>query len=149
MKKLTYKIEINAPAEKVYQAVIDFEKYKQWTAAFNPTSHFEGNWQKGEKMYFIGINENGKREGMIAKIAENIPNEFISIHHYGILDGENEITEGPMVESWTPSFENYSFTEKEGKTIFDVEVDTNEDYVDYFDTTWPNALKKLKEISEN
>ena len=147
MKKTNYKIEINAPASKVYETMIGKETYKQWTAEFNPTSDFEGGWNKGDKIYFTGEHE-GKKGGMIAEIAENIPNEFISIRHYGILEGDKEITSGPQVEGWAGGFENYSFEENNGVTTVSVEVDTNEEYLDYFDTTWPKALNKLKEISE-
>ncbi len=147
MKKLHYKIDIQAPKEKVYEKMIGAETYRLWTAEFNPTSHFEGSWNKGDKIRFIGISEEGKKQGMLAEIAENIPNEFISIRHYGLVEGDIEITEGPEVESWTPAFENYSFSENNGITTVLVEVDTNENYADYFDQTWPKALNKLKEIS--
>jgi len=52
-----------------------------FTAAFNPTSSYEGTWQKGSKIYFTGTDENGKRGGMISEIAEYIPNQFVSIRH--------------------------------------------------------------------
>jgi len=31
---------------------------------------------------------------MVSKIAENIPNRFVSIQHYGLLKADKEITEG-------------------------------------------------------
>lgn len=148
MKKLFYKTQINAPASKVYETMLGKETYKQWTSEFNPTSDFEGGWNKGDKIYFIGIDEDGKKGGMVAEIAENIPNKYISIRHYGILDGENEITSGPQVEQWAGGLENYSFEENEGVTTVSVDVDTNEEYMDFFDKTWPKALDKLKQISE-
>lgn len=147
MKKSNYKIDINAPVSKVYETMIGKETYKQWTAEFNPTSDFEGSWNKGDKIYFTGEHE-GKKGGMIAEVAENIPNKFISIRHVGMLEGENEITSGPQVEEWAGALENYSFEENNGTTTISIDVDTNEEYLDYFDTTWPKALQKLKEISE-
>ena len=57
MKKLTYSININAPAEIVFEMMLGEATYKQWTAAFNPTSDFEGGWNKGDKIYFIGYDE--------------------------------------------------------------------------------------------
>lgn len=149
MKKLSYKIDIKAPVSKVYETMLGKETYKQWTYEFNPTSDFEGSWNKGDKMYFTGIDENGKKGGMIAEIAENIPNKLVSIRHYGILDGDQEITSGSQVENWAGAFENYSFGENDDITTLTVEVDTNEEYIDYFDKTWPKALDKLKDLSEN
>ncbi|KJD31347.1 tungsten formylmethanofuran dehydrogenase [Tamlana nanhaiensis] len=151
MKKILFKKDINAPAAKVYTTMLgldNIETYNQWTAAFNPTSTYEGTWEKGSKMLFVGTDENGKKGGMISEIAENIPNQFISIRHYGILDGDNEITEGPNVEQWAGGLENYAFSENNGITTVTIETDTIEDYQDYFNTTWPKALDKLKAISE-
>ncbi|WP_053970807.1 SRPBCC domain-containing protein [Mangrovimonas sp. ST2L15] len=152
MKKLQYSLDINAPAEKVYNTMLgleNIETYNLWTAEFNPTSTYEGSWEKGSKIYFVGTDENGKKGGMVSEIADNIPHKFISIRHYGILDGDKEITEGPDVEKWAGGLENYSFQEENGVTTITVECDMTEDYQDYFDTTWPKALKKLKELSEN
>ena len=151
MQKVQFKKEINASAKKVYETMLglqDKTTYEHWTAAFNPTSTYEGSWHKGAKIYFIGTDENGKRGGMISEIAENIPSEFVSIKHNGILDGENEITSGEQVEQWAGGHENYRFQENNGVTTVTVEMDTVDDYLDYFNNTYPKALDKLKEISE-
>jgi len=148
MKKLNYSIAINAKAENVFTTMLSKPTYEKWTAAFNPTSTFEGSWNKGDKIYFIGTDENGKKGGMVSRIAENIPNQFISIQHYGMLDGDTEITEGPMVDSWRNALENYTFSENNGITTIAVETDTSEEYADYFNETWPKALEILKDLCE-
>ena len=151
MKTKTYKINISAPAGKVYNIMLGLDSkktYEAWTALFNPTSTYEGSWDKGSKMMFIGSDEQGNKGGMIAEIAENMPNRFISSKHYGIIENNQEIIDGPKVENWSGSLENYSFSEVDGITTITVEVDTNEEYMDYFDETWPKALDKLKELSE-
>jgi hypothetical protein len=151
VKKLQFKKDINASAEKVYNAMLgisNIETYQQWTSEFNPTSTYEGSWEKGTKIYFVGTDEKGKRGGMVSEIADNIPFQFVSIRHYGILDGENEITEGAEVEKWAGGLENYSFEENNGVTTVIVDVDAMEDYMDFFNKTFPKALDKLKEIAE-
>ena len=151
MKKLQFKKNIDAAAEKVYNTMLginNIETYELWTSEFNPTSTYEGSWEKGAKIYFIGTDENGKRGGMVSEIADVVPFRFVSIRHYGILDGENEITEGDMVEKWAGGLENYSFQENNGITTVTVEMDAIEDYLDYFSSTWPKALNKLKELAE-
>ena len=124
------------------------KSYEQWTSEFNPTSSYEGRWEKGAKMYFVGTDENGKRGGMVSEIADIIPGKFVSIRHYGILDGEKEITEGAEVEPWAGGLENYAFQEDNGITTVTVETDAPEDYLDYFNTTWVKALNKLKDLAE-
>ena len=151
MKKIEFKEQIKASAQKVYDCMLglsDISTYEQWTAEFNPTSSYEGTWNKGDKIYFIATDENGKRAGMVSEIAENIPFEFVSIRHYGMLDGENEITSGELVESWAGCLENYSFKEHNGITTLKIEVETLDDYISYFQGTWPKALHKLKKIVE-
>jgi hypothetical protein len=151
MKTLQFKIEINATAQKVYDAMLGLtnkSSYEYWVSVFNPTSTYEGSWEKGSKIYFVGVDENGKKGGMVSLIEANQPATFVSIKHYGFLDGEVEITTGELVEKWTGGHENYTFQEQEGKTILTVDLDTVEDYEDFFNTTYPKALEKLKEISE-
>lgn len=151
MKKLQYTIDINASAEKVYNTMLGIhhiETYQQWTAEFNPTSTYEGNWKKGSKMYFIGTDEHGKKGGMVSEIAENLPYTLVSIRHYGMLDGDTEITEGAEIEKWAGALENYTFHEHNGITTVTIEIDMAEEYLDYFNTTWPKALETLKRISE-
>lgn len=151
MKKLQFKKDINAPARKVYDTMLgisNIKTYQLWTSEFNPTSTYEGRWEKGAKIHFVGTDENGKKGGMVSEVVDIIPFQFVSIRHYGILDGENEITKGVEVEKWAGGLENYSFDEHNGVTTVEVEVDVTEDHLDYFNTTWPKALNKLKDLAE-
>jgi uncharacterized protein YndB with AHSA1/START domain len=152
MIKLTFTTEIQAPIEKVFDAMLglsDKKTYELWTAEFNPTSTFEGTWEKGSKMYFIGVDENGEKGGMVSEIMENIPNQFISIRHYGLMKGGIETTEGPEVEQWANGKEDYSFQSINGLTSVQVSLDTAEAFSDYMNETYPLALQKLKEHCEN
>ena len=151
MKKLQFKVKINAPVTKVYDFMLgisDKSTYEQWTALFNPTSTYEGSWNKGSKILFTGTDEKGEKGGMVSEIAENNPNQFVSIRHYGILKADEEITEGPEVEKWAGGFENYTFKENNGVTTVSIELDTAESFVDYMNQTFPKALLRLKEVCE-
>src|SRR6187402_989972 len=160
MKKLQFRVNINAPVTMVYDFMLGINRkstYEQWTSLFNPTSSYEGSWDKGNKILFIGIDEKGEKGGMVSKIAENIPNQFVSIQHYGLLKADKEITEGPEVEKWANSTENYTFQESNarpeelnggGTTKVTVDLDTTEDFLDFMNKTYPKALEKLKEVCE-
>ncbi|MCG2611989.1 SRPBCC domain-containing protein [Flavobacterium sp. SM15] len=151
MQKLQFKKEINASAQKVYETMLGLNNkatYEYWTATFNPTSTYEGSWDKGSKIHFVGTDENGKKGGMVSEIEEHKPASFISIRHYGFLDGDTEVTTGEQVEKWAGGHENYSFQENNGITTVMVEMDIIDEYLDYFNNTYPKALDKLKEISE-
>ena len=151
MKKLQFKVTIKAPVTRIYDLMLGISNkstYEQWTALFNPTSTYEGSWTKGTKMLFIGVDENGEKGGMVSRIADNIPNRFVSIQHYGLYKANKEITEGPEVEKWANGYENYSFEENNDSTTLTVDVDVNDDFLDYMNETYPQALEKLKELCE-
>jgi hypothetical protein len=99
-------------------------------------------------MLFVGTDENGEKGGMVSEIADNVPNSFVSIRHYGLVNANTEITEGPEVEKWANGLENYTFEESNGTTTVTVHLDTTEDFADYMNDTYPNALSKLKEVCE-
>lgn len=151
MEKIHFKSVINTTASKAYDTMLgitDKSTYEKWVAVFNPTSTYEGNWEKGSKMRFVGTGENGEKGGIVSEIVENIPNTFVSIRHYGIITEGVEITEGPEVEKWANGLENYTFEENNGLTTVTVDMDTTEDFLDYMNQTYPKALARLKEICE-
>lgn len=152
MKKLQYTASVNAPADKVYDLMLGINNkstYEEWTSVFNPTCTYEGSWDKGSKILFLGTDENGDKGGMVSRILENMPNKFVTIQHYGLVQGNKEITEGPEVEKWANGLENYTFEENNGRTTITVDLDCTEEFLDYMNETYPKALDKLKEICEN
>lgn len=148
-QRLNFKIEIHAPVDKVYNTMLGDKSYSEWTAVFNPTSRFEGSWDKGSKIVFVGTDPDGKEGGMVSRIKENIKNQFVSIEHLGILNNGQEITSGPEVEGWAGALENYTYEAKNGKTFLSVDLDSNEEFKSYFEETYPKALEKLKSICES
>ena len=151
MKKLQFKVNINAPVTRVYDFMLGITSkstYEQWTSLFNPTSTYEGSWNTGNKILFIGVDEKGEKGGIVSKISENIPNRFVSIQHYGLLKADKEFTEGPEVEKWANGFENYSFEESNRTTTVTVDLDTADDFLEYMNDTYPKALDKLKALCE-
>lgn len=152
MKKLQFKVHINSPLSKVFDCMLGLSNkstYEQWTAMFNPTSTYEGSWEKGSKILFVGVDEKGEKGGMVSRIVENIPNQFVSIQHYGLVTAGKEITEGPEVEKWSNGYENYTFEENNGTVSVTIDIDTIEDFVGYMNEAYPKALDKLKNICEN
>jgi len=149
MKKLHYSIQINAPKEKVWHSMLDHASYREWTKAFNTGSYYKGDWSKGSKILFLGPDpKTGEEGGMVSRIAENRPYEYISIEHIGIIQNGKEDTTSEAAKAWAPAFENYTFVERDGKTQLSVDMDMKEEYIEEFNNMWPEALKKLKEITE-
>ncbi|MGY6741609.1 MAG: SRPBCC domain-containing protein [Cecembia sp.] len=149
MEKLTFSIAIYAPKEKVWDTMLGADTYRIWTEVFMPGSYFEGNWSQGSKILFLAPDGKGNISGMVSKIKANRLYEFISIEHLGFVENGKEDTSSEAVKSWTGNLENYTFNEKNGTTEVLVELDTDEEHKEMFDSTWNEALKKLKTITED
>lgn len=148
LETIHFEVLIIAPPEKVYSTMLNKKYYNEWTSVFNPTSNFEGSWEKGSKIRFLGVDRDGKTGGMSSRIEENIPNKFVSIHHLGIISNGEEIMDGPEVDEWAGAHENYTFENQHGNTLLKVDLDSNQMLKQYFSDTYPKALERLKSICE-
>lgn len=140
MEKHRFKIAIDAPREKVWNILWGDTTYPAWTAIFSEGSHARTDWKKGSKVLFL----DGKNDGMVSTVAENIPNEFMSFKHLGVV--KNGV-EGPPQE-WDGNIENYTLKTINGKTELIVDMEAPEEFKDYFQKTFPKALDKVKELAE-
>jgi uncharacterized protein YndB with AHSA1/START domain len=148
MQKLNHSIIINAPKDKVWHTMLDNDTYRKWTEVFHIGSHYVGDWSEGSKILFLGPEESGEMSGMVSRIKENIPYEYISIEHIGTVKDGKEDTSSKEAKDWAGSLENYTFKEMDGKTEVMVDVDTDDEFVEMFQEMWPKALQKLKELAE-
>jgi hypothetical protein len=147
MQKLNFAIDINAPKEKVWYTMLEDETYRIWTEAFAPGCYFIGSWDKGSKILFLAPGETGEG-GMVSRIKENRPYEYISIEHLGVVQDGKEDTTSDAVRQWAGLLENYTFKDLNGKTELLVDMDINDDYKEMFEDMWPKALQKLKQLVE-
>lgn len=147
---MDFNIQINATREKVWDVLFGKETYPLWTTAFSEGSKVETDWKKGSKALFI----DESNRGMVSKIADNIPNKYMSIEHLGMYDNGVEDYESEHVKMWAGAKENYTLTEADGKTTLDIfmemdESEKNKPMIDMFAKMWPKALAKVKELAEN
>jgi uncharacterized protein YndB with AHSA1/START domain len=148
MKKLHFETKINAPVKKVWHTMLDDQTYREWTKAFGNPGYFEGSWDKGSDIRFIGPEEDGTVSGMISKIADNRMYEFISIKHIGMIMHGVEDTTSDEIKKMGDAYENYTFSEENGVTTVKVDLDVMDDWADMFNEMWPKGLEKLKEMAE-
>jgi uncharacterized protein YndB with AHSA1/START domain len=145
LKRLQWSVDIAAPAPVVYQALIGPESYTKWTSAFGEGLYFEGSWRTGQRIRFL----TPQGHGVTSEIAENRPNEFLSIRHLGyIADDGVEDTSSEAIRAWAPAYENYTFTATLQGTKLTVEQDMTEDFEGMVET-WPTALATLKALCES
>ena len=149
MQKIHFSKTINAPKTRVWNTMLEDATFRDWTRAFNPKgSWYEGDWNRGSKIRFVGPNDDGKLEGMVSRINDNRPYEYVSIEHLGVIHDGKEDTTSPEAKKWSPAFENYTFKERNGATELLVDMDTDEEHKKMFEDMWPKALDRLKELAE-
>lgn len=149
MHRQRYVVTINAPKAKVWKTMLGEATFREWASAFHPGSYFEGSWEQGSEIRFLGPDpETGKLAGMVARVHENRPTEFVSVEHFGFIDDGKVDTTSDLVKQWAPAYENYTFRGKDGGTEVIVDVDVHEHYLQFFDDAWPKALQNLKALAE-
>jgi len=145
MQKLNFSIKINAPKEKIWGVLFNDNTYRIWTSVFAPGSYAVTDRKKGSKAFFLDGNGNG----MVSVVAENKPNEFLAIQHLGTVKDGLEDLISDEVKGWAGAAENYTLKELYGGvTELIIDIDSDENFKNYFTKTWPRALEKVKELSE-
>lgn len=115
LKRIQFTTTINAPVATVWRLMLGAESYKQWTSAFIEGSKFEGSWEKGHKITFTSPSG----DGMVSEIAENKPEEFVSIRHLAYIANGVEVP-------WGPAYENYSFSAVPEGTKLVIDMDATD-----------------------
>ncbi len=149
LETVSFRIVIDASPETVYNTLTDPANFKTWTAPFQPTSYFEGEWKQGSTIHFLSLDESGNRMGLISKVIENVPFGQITLQHFGLIQEGKEITDGEEVEAIKGAIEQYTFVSKGGQTELEVKTEIFIELKDYFEETWPKALQVLKQLCEN
>jgi len=140
MQKLFFEIQIDAPPEKVWDVLWSDMTYRQWTTAFTEGSFYMGTFEEGSIMKFFDPDNNG----MYSRVEKNIPNKEMKFLHLGEIYGGVE-TE----QNWGEATERYILEEIPTGTILKIEIQTPEEFKDFFEEKFPNALGIVKNLSEN
>jgi hypothetical protein len=145
VKQLTFISTIRAPRERVWDTMLHPDSYREWTRPFMDGSYYEGSWDEGATIRFLGP---GGSDGMVATIERNQLHEFISIRHEGVVANGQDDTSSEAIASWAPAHENYRFEAVGGGTQLTVTLDTPEDFVSMMEAKWPQALDVLRALCE-
>ncbi|WJJ97018.1 SRPBCC domain-containing protein [Algibacter luteus] len=143
MKTLKYNTTINASKEKVWNTLFTDENYPKWVSVFSEGSYAKTDWQEGSAIDFLIPSG----DGMFSTIHQKIPNKLMVFNHLGFIKEGKKVYDGKS-KAWENAKESYELIENNGKTELHVSMDTTDEYVNFFNETFPKALKKIKELSE-
>jgi hypothetical protein len=144
LRKHTFQVEIHAPAEKVWQVLLNEDTFREWTNVFSEGSYYTGEMKQGGRIHFLSPDGSG----MYANVAYFNPHSHIIFQHIGELKNFEEQPVDENAEKWSGTFESYILKESGGITKLTAEVDIKPDQVDFINDTFPKALGKIKEICE-
>jgi hypothetical protein len=144
MKKLNFSIKIESPRQKVWDTLWNDSTYREWTSVFSEGSRAVSDWKEGSKVLFL----NGEGDGMHSLIERKIPNELMSFKHLGEVKKGVEQPADDKAGEWRESKETYHLKDSGRSTELEVELDTPEEFEEYFTNTFPKSLEKLKELAE-
>jgi hypothetical protein len=145
MTRLTFSTDINAPKELVWRTMLEDETYRKWTSPFAEGGYAVTDWKPGSKALFMGPDGSG----MVSRIAEHRPNQYLSIEHLGIAKDGIEDPTSDEVKEWAGARENYTLRENGDRVTLTIDMDTADSYKQFFEEKWPLALATLKDLSES
>jgi len=137
-------IDLKAPKQKVWAVLLDDNFTKQWFSAFGEGVSANTDWQVGSKAVFT--DKSGS--GIIGRIAENKPNEIVSIKYTGVVENGKEDYESAAAKAVKEGYETYILSGQNGATQLSIECNMGAEYFDMMSAAWESALQKIKELSE-
>lgn len=144
MQKLTFSVDVDAPVSHVWSVMLDRETYEEWAAAFYEGSTYDGGWNEGDTIRFLGPEDDETTGGLVAVVEANRPNEFVSLRYTAEFDHGVEKTDSPIVGMK----ESYSFSDTAAGTTVDVVLELPEEWAPMMSEMWPPALAQLKRVAE-
>lgn len=139
MKLLVFKIEIKSSPENVWKVLFTQDAQQKWSSALNEGTYFIGNWEEGSVMKFL----DQKNNGMYNLVLKNSPVKELSMKHLGwILEGELS------PQDWGDSTITYFLEPIENGTLLIAKVNSLDEFVDFFNSKYPQNFEKIKELSE-
>lgn len=145
MKDLQFSIDIAAPVARVWDCMFDPLAYRDWSSAFCEGSYYEGSWDTGRRLRFL----DPQGFGMEAVVDAHVRHERLSLRLVGEIKDGRPVAGSPLAQ--TPATERYVFAAQPGGgTQLTVHLQSwNDGFTDFLQTTWPEALKRLKARAES
>lgn len=144
LETLSFRIDINATPDKVWNALWQPSNYEKWTVAFSAGSTMQSDWKVNGRTLFLGA----AGEAMVSTIvALNKPFEVV-FEHIGFIENGREALFRDVAKEYDGAKESYSLTEKDGKTTLTASVQTSEAHKASMNNGFTKGLEIVKQIAE-
>jgi hypothetical protein len=137
-------VSIRAPRQKVWAVLLEDHYTRDWYTEFSQGAHVETDWNTGSKAVFKDLNN----DGLIARVAQNIPHEIISLEYEGVLTKGSEDYTSEAAQQVKGGREIYRLSEQDGSTVLAIECDMPDEYFQSMSLAWDSALQKVRVLSE-
>jgi hypothetical protein len=118
------------------------ENYTKWTQVFSKDCYYETErLATGNKIQLLTL----RGDGMYSLLKTVVPNELLIFQHLGAIEKFQEMPIDPI---WENVEESYQLIKQNNSTLLMVHVDTFESFITGMNSTFPIALKHLKELAE-
>ena len=142
MKQMHFEIEVNASKETVWKTLWQDETLRQWAGLIDPETYMIGELQEGQEVQFISA----EGYGVISLVAKLVPYEYVLFRHKADTKDEGEHT---REDQWTGGDESYLLTSKDAdSTVLALTFDVPVELEEIMNASYPQALAKIKELSE-
>ncbi len=142
MNEMQFSVEISAPKDKVWDTLWQDATFRQWAGIIDPGTYMKGELKEGSEVQFISA-ENGY--GVTSLVEKLTPGEFLLLRHQADTQGHGQ---QERAKEWTGGAESYRLTEHDGMTTLTVTFDVPAEMEDYFNTNYPKALDRVKQLAE-
>ena len=137
---LQYTSSIRATPQQVWKAVFEQDENKNWPAALDEGTYFEGNWSQNSIMRFLDSENNG----MYNRVEISKPFEKLKMLQMGwVLNGELS------PQDWGDSTITYLFETIGEGTMLTCEINSPDEFVNFFEAKYPANLQKIKMLAVN
>jgi hypothetical protein len=143
INRLKFSIDIKAAKTTIWKALWDENSYREWVSVFFEGSYVvTDDWEEGSKVHFLAPDQSG----IYSIIEKHIPNRIIQFKHIGnVLEGKEQPIDDET-KKWSGATEIYTLTEGKNTNTLEVEIDVMDEHLEFMTNTFPQALKKIKNI---
>ena len=145
LQSIVYSIEINASANKVWEALWQIDNYEKWTAFFNEGSTMKSDWKVGGQTLFLDANG----DGMLSTIKSlHKPYEVVFLNLGYVAKGVSALFKDMMPE-YSDAEEGYFLKEENNKTVLSTATQTMPEYMEMMQKAFVKGFEIVKQIAES